>query len=70
MSRPPELLSAIRAYADAIHPYWDGRSSERVLEAIDAFVAEGGRNRRTKPLNLWRKFKLRKRIGYWGPAWL
>ncbi|ACA11953.1 CDP-glycerol glycerophosphotransferase family protein [Xylella fastidiosa] len=70
LSRPPELLSAIRAYADAIHPYRDGRSSERVLEAIDAFVAEGGRNRRAKPLNLWRKFKLRKRIGYWGPAWL
>jgi len=68
LSRPPELMQAIRAYGDAIHPYRDGRSSERVLAAIDAFLANGGRNRRRKPLNLWRKFKLRRRIGYWGPA--
>ena len=33
-----------------------------------AFLARGGRNRRRKPLNLWRKLKLRRRIGYWGPA--
>ena len=32
------------------------------------FIAEGGRNRRRKPLNLWRKLKIRRRIGYWGPA--
>ena len=68
LSRPPELMQAIREFGDAIHPYRDGRSSERVLEAIDAFIATGGRNPRPKPLNLWRKFKLRRRIGYWGPA--
>ena len=68
LSRPPELMAAIRAYADAIHPYRDGRSSERVLDAIDTFVARGGRNRRAKPWNLWRKLKIRRRIGYWGPA--
>ena len=68
LARPPELMQAIAEYADAIHPYRDGRSSERVLDAIDAFIARGGRNRRRKPLNLWRKFKLRRRIGYWGPA--
>lgn len=68
LERPPELMQAIRDYAAAIHPYFDGRSSERVLAAIDAFVAAGGRNRRNKPLNLWRKLKLRHRIGYWGPA--
>ncbi|HUW53807.1 MAG TPA: CDP-glycerol glycerophosphotransferase family protein [Rhodanobacter sp.] len=68
LARPPELLQAIRDHADAIHPYRDGRSSERVLDAIDAFVAAGARNRRRKPLNLWRKLKLRRRIGYWGPA--
>ena len=68
LQRPPELLQAIRAYADAIHPWRDGRSSERVLEAIDAFIAAGARNPRRKPLNLWRKLKIRRRIGYWGPA--
>jgi CDP-glycerol glycerophosphotransferase (TagB/SpsB family) len=68
LARPPELMAAIRDYADAIHPYRDGRSSERVLDAVDAFIAAGARNRRRKPLNLWRKFKIRRRIGYWGRA--
>jgi CDP-glycerol glycerophosphotransferase (TagB/SpsB family) len=68
LGRPPELMQAIREYADAIHPYRDGHSSERVLDAIDAFIARGGRNRRPKPRNWWRKLKLRRRIGYWGPA--
>ena len=68
LSRPPELMPAIRDYADAIHPYRDGRSSERVLDAIDAFIAGGASNRKRKPLNLWRKLKIRRRIGYWGPA--
>jgi hypothetical protein len=39
-----------------------------VLEAIDTFIARGAKNRRRKPLNLWRKLKIRRRIGYWGPA--
>ena len=68
LTRPAELMQAIRDYADAIHPYRDGHSSERVLDAIDRFVAGGARNRRRKPLNLWRKLKIRRRIGYWGRA--
>ena len=68
LQRPPELLEAIRAYADAIHPRRDGCAGERVLKAIDAFIAAGARNRRRKPANLWRKLKIRRRIGYWGPA--
>lgn len=68
LSRPPELMQAIADHAAAIHPYPDGRSSERVLDAIDAFIAGGGRNRRPKPWNFWRKLKIRRRIGYWGPA--
>ena len=68
LARPPELMQAIADYADAIHPYRDGRSSERVLQAIDAFIASGARNRKRKPLNLWRKLKIRRRVGYWGAA--
>jgi CDP-glycerol glycerophosphotransferase (TagB/SpsB family) len=68
LSRPPQLMAAIREFADQLHPYRDGRSSERVLEAIDAYVAAGAKNPKSKPANLWRKLKIRKRIGYWGPA--
>lgn len=65
LRRPPELMQAIREYGQAIHPYHDGGSSERILEAIDRFIAAGARNRRPKPANWWRKYKIRKRIGYW-----
>ena len=69
LSRPPELMAAIRAFADAIHPYRDGRSSERTLEAVDRFIAEGGvASLKRRPLDPWRKFKLRRRLRYWGPA--
>lgn len=68
LRRPAELMQHIRTYADTIHPYRDGRSSERVLDAVEAFIAAGGRSPRRKPFNLWRKLKIRKRIGYWGPA--
>jgi hypothetical protein len=61
-------MRQVRAYADSIHPYRDGRSSERVLDAVHAFIAQGARNPRPKPHNWWRKLKIRKRIGYWGPA--
>ena len=67
LSRPPKLMAAIRAFGDAVHPLRDGRSSERVLAAADAFVAAGGRNRRRKPLNLWRQFRIRRKLGYWRP---
>lgn len=66
LSRPPELMRAIREYADRIHPQRDGRSSERVLAAVDDYIARGARNPRPKPLNLWRKLKMRKLLGYWG----
>lgn len=68
LSRPADLMQHIRAYADSIHPYRDGRSSERVLDAVEAYIGAGSRSARPKPLNLWRKLKIRKRIGYWGWA--
>ncbi|MBB6095723.1 CDP-glycerol glycerophosphotransferase (TagB/SpsB family) [Povalibacter uvarum] len=68
LSRPAPLMQEIRKYADSIHPWRDGRSSERVLQAVDDFIAAGGRNPKPKPMNLWRKLKIRRRIGYWGPA--
>lgn len=66
LSRPPELMSAIREYAARIHPYRDGCASERVLDAVDAFIAHDARHLKRKPANVWRKLKLRRRLGYWG----
>jgi len=63
----PALMAAIVAYADAIHPYRDGLSSERVIAATEDFIdGEMGRLKR-KPLGaLWRGLQIRKDLGYWG----
>lgn len=65
LARPPELMGAIRAYADAIHPYRDGRSSERVLAAVDDFIASDHARLARKPGNAWRRLKMRWRFRYW-----
>lgn len=66
LERPEPLLSTIRAYADEIHPYRDGRSSERVLSAADEFGRRGRHGLRRKPLNLWRRWQARRQLGFYG----
>ena len=65
----PALVEAIVRYADAIHPYRDGLSSERVIAATEDFIdGEMGVLKR-KPLGaLWRGLQIRKDLGYWGRA--
>lgn len=60
------LLEEIRAYTDSIHPYHDGRSADRVLQAIDSFVEKKESDYlKKKPLNFIRNLKERKKLGYW-----
>jgi hypothetical protein len=66
--RPADLIEGARRFTDRMHPYRDGRSSERVLDATDIFIREIAPSLKPKPLNAWRKFKARKRLGYWRPA--
>ncbi|SEO33725.1 CDP-glycerol glycerophosphotransferase, TagB/SpsB family [Luteibacter sp. UNC138MFCol5.1] len=63
LSHPPELMAAIRAHGDDIHPYRDGRSSERVLDAVAAFQRGEFGTLKRKPLNLIRRFKALRDIG-------
>ena len=58
LKRPEALLSAMRAYCRELHSYTDGRSSERVLEAVDWFLREERHRLGRKPLNLWRKLRV------------
>lgn len=61
------LGAAIAAYADAIHPWRDGRSSERVIEAADTLLAGGLGTLARKPLAArWRALQIRRALGYWG----
>lgn len=62
------LQAEIKRYADAIHPWRDGRSSERVIAAADAFVSGALGPLARKPLGSWlRNLQIRKDLGYWGP---
>ncbi|PLX99400.1 MAG: CDP-glycerol--glycerophosphate glycerophosphotransferase [Desulfuromonas sp.] len=64
LTQPPEIMEEIRKYTDLIHPYHDGRSSERVLDAADGLIERGLGHLKKKPLNLLRKYKVCKRLGY------
>ncbi len=65
LTRPTELMTEIDAYANYIHPYQDGCSSERVLAETNKLIEQGLKGLKSKPLNLLRKLKLRKKLGYW-----
>ncbi|VAW51119.1 CDP-glycerol: N-acetyl-beta-D-mannosaminyl-1,4-N-acetyl-D-glucosaminyldiphosphoundecaprenyl glycerophosphotransferase [hydrothermal vent metagenome] len=67
LTRPKKLIKKIQAYSEQLHPYYDGESSERVLDATEWFISEGYKDLKRKPLNLLRKIKIRKRLGY---SWL
>jgi len=58
----PDDREAARAFARAMHPCTDGRSSERVLDAVEDFIRSNGQAGLTrKPLNLWRRLRMRRK---------
>ena len=65
LDRPESLMQNIDAWLAQMHPYSDGRSSGRVLDAIEAFHANPP-VLKAKPLNLMRNLKQRSMLGYWG----
>jgi len=65
LTRPEPLLKEAREYVSMLHAYSDGFSSERVLKATDDFVLNGVSRLKPKPLNLWRKLQMRKRMAYY-----
>jgi CDP-glycerol glycerophosphotransferase (TagB/SpsB family) len=62
--RPKKLMRKIARFINETHPYSDGKSSERVLAAVDELLVSNIPLKK-KPLNLIRNFKLRKKLGYW-----
>jgi len=64
LNRPEELMQKIVKFIKETHPYNDGKSSDRVLAAVDE-ILKSGIPLKKKPLNLIRNFKMRKKLGYW-----
>ncbi len=65
LSRPEALMSSSRRFIDSLHPYRDGNSSERVLAATDEFIERYAGRLKQKPVNLWRKLRIRRQMRYW-----
>jgi CDP-glycerol glycerophosphotransferase (TagB/SpsB family) len=64
-TQPANLMQEVRKYADWLHPYRDGKSSERVLDATEAFLKNDYGKLKRKPLNLGRRIATRRKLGYW-----
>lgn len=54
-----ELIRNIESYVNYMHPYRDGKSSARILDAVDDFIINHKGKLKKKPLNIIRKIKLR-----------
>lgn len=59
----PQVLEAISDYGTSITPYVDGKSSGRVLDAVDSMLDSGWQDR--KPANFWRNWKMRRQLSYY-----
>ncbi|MFK5947614.1 MAG: CDP-glycerol glycerophosphotransferase family protein [Methylococcales bacterium] len=65
LTRPTTLLESAAVYIGKLHASSDGKSSERVLDAVNDFIQNDISNLQPKPLNLWRKFQIRKKMSYY-----
>lgn len=60
------LKESIHNYSLKMHPFTDGQSAQRVLQAtIEEIEMYPREENVAKPKNIFRNFKLRKRLGYW-----
>ena len=58
------LLSAIENYIEKTHPYFDGKSSERVISTCIEVLHENKSSLNKKPWNLVRKYQMRKLLNH------
>jgi glycosyltransferase involved in cell wall biosynthesis len=63
LSKPENLMKSINDFAKKEHPYYDGKSSERIINAtLDFFYSKQYLNLKSKPFNWIRKYKINRRI--------
>jgi CDP-glycerol glycerophosphotransferase (TagB/SpsB family) len=58
LQREPELLANMQRFFEALHSFQDGRSSIRVMDAVESFLQAPPADLQPKPFNLWRKLRL------------
>ena len=65
LENPSQNHEVISETVMRFHPYRDGKSSARVLDAVDRMLSGEMKPKKRKPRNLIRNFKLRRELGYW-----
>jgi len=65
LTYPEELINKIEKYVLNLHPYFDGKSSERIVNASIDFLHKNKSYLKPKPLNLVRKLKMRMHLDYY-----
>lgn len=63
LSKPKDIMQALESFIKDTHPYTDGMSSKRVIDACIEFIDKGKVKR--KPLNLIRRYQIRKKLNYY-----
>ncbi len=65
LTRPKNIMDNIQTFIAETHPYNDGKSSNRVLAAVDDMLLGNNLPKKKKAFNLIRSFKMRKSLNYW-----
>lgn len=62
-TKPKIVMDKLEQFIEQTHPYTDGKSSARVIDACLAFLENT--QIKSKPLNIIRRYKIRKKLNYW-----
>ena len=62
----PEIYQkSIQTFIQQVHPYTDGLSSQRIINAVEKMIEGNDLPLNKKPYNILRNLKLRKHLDYW-----
>jgi len=64
LTYPEEMMIEIKKFSDFTHPYTDGKSSTRLIDALEEKLNKNNFVDK-KPLNIIRNLKARKELSYW-----
>ena len=59
------IFKEVAEYAKQLHPYYDGQSSQRVLQAVTNMSDKNLDYLKPKPNNVFRHIKMRMKLNYW-----
>jgi hypothetical protein len=59
------IYEEVAVYAKQLHPYYDGQSSRRVLQAVNNISEKSLNYLKPKPRNIFRHIKMRMKLNYW-----